>query len=104
MKINFEDFKIFCITPGYPDSNKANSYVNAIQIVFDYLNIQADIFELSDYEEIQNLHSALNDKNCSVYLDLHDFVINRKQKSYLEGGFINAAINYFNDYYTRKKR
>ena len=104
MKIDFEEFKIFCVTPSSPDSNKANSYVKAIQIILNYLNIDSEHFSSHDYEKVQELSKSLSNKNSANYIKLHDFVSSRKQVSYLEGGFISAAINYFKKYYTSKEQ
>ena len=102
MKIDFEEFKTFCITPGSPTTNKANSYVQAIRIVFGFLSVNSEELNSSDYKKIQELYKSLSDKNSSYYLGLHEFVSKRNQKSYLEGGFISAAISYFNKYYESK--
>lgn len=104
MKIDFEEFKIFCVTPSSPDSNKANSYVKAIQIILNYLNIDSEQFSSHDYEKVQELSKSLSNKNSANYIKLHDFVSSRKQVSYLEGGFISAAINYFKKYYASKEQ
>ncbi|MBR5033255.1 MAG: AAA family ATPase [Treponema sp.] len=103
MKFDFEEFKSFCISPGSPTSNKANSYVQAIRILFGFLNINSEELDSSDYKKIQELYKSLSNKRSSGYLGLLDFVSVRNQKSYLESGFISAAIGYFNKYYENKE-
>ena len=45
MIIDFDEFKRFCVTPSSPNSNKANSYVKAVQIVFSFLDIDSNNFK-----------------------------------------------------------
>lgn len=102
MIIDFDEFKRFCVTPSSPNSNKANSYVKAIQIVFSFLDIDSNNFEFNDYEKVKELYQSLNDKNSVPYQNLHSFVLKNNQKSYLEDGFINASLNYFRKFFENK--
>lgn len=102
MIIDFDEFKRFCVTPSSPNSNKANSYVKAIQIVFSFLDLDSNNFEFNDYEKVKELYQSLNDKNSVPYQNLHSFVLKNNQKSYLEGGFINASLNYFRKFFENK--
>ena len=88
----FEQFEEYCITPGV-DSGKARSYSRAIQYLCDYLSIfQIDEQTITTLKSIEN---AINDKNSLEYQKLLLFLAGRRQKSYLEGGFIKAALRYF---------
>ena len=102
MIIDFDEFKRFCVTPSSPNSNKANSYVKAIQIVFSFLDIDSNNFNLPDYEKVKELYQSLNNKNSILYQNLHSFVLKNNQKSYLEGGFVNASLNYFRKFFENK--
>ena len=88
----FEQFEEYCITPGM-DSGKARSYSRAIQYLCDYLNIsQVDGQTVTKLKSIEN---TINDKHSREYQNLLIFLAGRCQKSYLEGGFIKAALTYF---------
>lgn len=101
MIINYEKFKEFCITPGTDNSKKASSYVQAVKILFDFLNIQNNSINDNDMKRILNYKELLRSKDSDEYLNFLQFVTSRNQKSYLENGFINAAINYLHDYYIK---
>lgn len=88
----FEQFKEFCITPGI-DSGKASSYSRAIQYVCDYLNITK--IDREAIAKLRNIENAIDDKNSVEYKSLLVFLTGRRQKSYLEGGFVKAALTYF---------
>lgn len=88
----FDQFEAYCITPGI-DSGKARSYSKAIQYLCDYLKItQIDTHSVT---VIKSLENEINDKNSNVYQNLLLFLSGRRQKSYLEKGFIKAALTYF---------
>ena len=88
----FDQFESYCINPGI-DSGKARSYSKAIQYLCDYLKITQ--IDKHSVEVIKGLENAINDKNSKVYQSLLQFLSSRRQKSYLEGGFIKAALTYF---------
>ena len=86
------EFEKYCGTPGV-SSGKANSYAKAIQYLCDYLQINTiDNFAV---EKIKAIEDKINDRASSTYLDLLQFLEKRKQKSYLENGFIRAALKPF---------
>ena len=94
---NFEkDFEEFCKSPNV-DSGKARSYVNAIRYLCDYLEIS----EMNEETvgKIKLVENDIRDKESSFYHDLLIFLSKRRQKSYLEYGFISAALNYLFRYY-----
>lgn len=101
MKIDYVKFRAFCVTPGQENSNKPNSYVQAVKILFDFLNIQNDSINDNDMKKILNYKELLRSKDSDEYLNFLQFVTSRNQKSYLENGFIGAAINYLHDYYIK---
>ena len=88
----FEQFKEYCITPNI-DSGKASSYSRAIRYLCDYLNIS--YIDQHAITMLKGIENAINDKNSSEYGNLLAFLAGRRQKSYLEGGFIRAALPYF---------
>ena len=94
-KVFFDQFESYCITPGI-DSGKARSYSKAIQYLCDYLKITQ--IDKHSVEVIKGLANEINDKNSNVYKNLLLFLSGRRQKSYLEKGFIKAALTYFFDY------
>ena len=101
MKIDYEKFKTFCVTPGKDNSNKANSYVQAVKILFDFLGIKDDSINEDKINIILKCKEQWRNKNSNEYQSILHFVTSRNQKSYLENGFISAAINYLNDYYVK---
>ncbi|MBO5129867.1 MAG: hypothetical protein J6B95_05940 [Oscillospiraceae bacterium] len=88
----FEQFEEYCITPGI-DSGKASSYSRAIQYLCNYLNITK--IDRQAVIMLKGIENAVNDKNSLEYQNLLTFLKGRRQKSYLEGGFIKAALTYF---------
>ena len=92
------EFEEYCKSPSI-DSGKARSYAKAIRYLCDYMGI----YEMSEsaIDKIEAIEIHINDKNSAFYKDLLSFLINRKQRSYLEGGFIRAALKCLYEY---KKR
>ena len=90
------DFEEFCKSPSV-DSGKARSYVNAIRYLCDYMGIS----EMNEEAvgKIKLVENDIRDKKSSFYHDLLLFLSKRRQKSYLEKGFISAALNYLFCYY-----
>ncbi len=101
MKIDYNKFKTFCVTPGQENSNKANSYVQAVKILFDFLDIKDDSINKNEIIKILKCKEQLRNKSSTEYQNILQFVTSRNQKSYLENGFISAAINYLNNYYIK---
>ena len=85
-------FEYFCQTPGI-SSGKATSYKKAIKYLCDFLNI--DNVSLKIIKQIQDMETQLLSQNTIEYNKLLVFLQQRKQSSYLEKGFINAALPYF---------
>ena len=98
MKKFFAQFTDFCKTPGV-DSNKAKSYSKAIEYLCDYLNIT--IIDVQAVEKIKSIEGYISDKNSAFYSELLNFLTERKQKSYLDNGFIRAALKPFFEFATR---
>lgn len=88
----FNRFEEYCKTPGV-DSGKARSYAKAIEYLCDYLTI-AEI-NAQSVAQIQSLESDICNKSSSLYQSLLSFLACRGQKSYLEKGYIKAALKYF---------
>lgn len=89
---NFErNFEEFCKSPGV-DSGKARSYAKAVCYLCDYM----EIYEMNEeaINKIKSIENNIKDKNSSFYRGLLEFLSERRQKSYLEKGFISAALNY----------
>ena len=89
---NFEkDFEEFCKTPCV-NSGKARSYAKAIRYLCDYM----EIYEMNEdsVKKIKSVEESIKDKNSSFYQGLLEFLCRRRQRSYLENGFISAALNY----------
>lgn len=85
-------FEIFCKTPGI-ESGKAQSYANAIQYLCDFLEIKQ--IDEQSVEKFKNLELHIYRANDEIRNNLLIFLERRNQKSYLTGGFIKAALNYF---------
>jgi len=87
-----KQFEEYCKTPGV-ESGKARSYAKAIEYLCDYLKItKIDVQAVSLIKELEN---DIYDKNSLLYKELLLFLIGRGQKSYLENGYIKAALKYF---------
>lgn len=84
-------FEEYCKTPGV-DSGKARSYAKAIKYLCDYLNIS--VLNKETVLRIRSIENDINDKDSKLYQDLLSFLSKRRQKSYLIGGFISAALRY----------
>lgn len=98
------EFEQYCKKPG-SDTGKASSYAKAIQYLCEYLSISS-LNEKAIFE-LKKIENEINNKNGIVYSELLDFLEKRHQKSYLEGGFIRAALKPFytfiNDSITESK-
>lgn len=90
------EFEEFCKTPGFEYSGKARSYVRAIRYLCDYM----DIVEINDEAigKIKSIENSVKDKNSTFYCGLLEYLKCRRQKSYLENGFISAALNCLFEY------
>lgn len=84
-------FEEYCKTPGV-DSGKARSYAKAVEYLCDYLEITE--INVQSIGRLKSLESNICDKNSALYQELLLFLAGRRQKSYLEKGFIKAALNY----------
>ena len=94
---NFErEFEEFCTSPSI-NSGKARSYVNAIRYLCEYM----EIYEINEetITKIRAVENSIRDKNTEFYRGLLAFLSGRRQKSYLEKGFISAALNFLFRYY-----
>lgn len=85
----------YCSVPGV-NSNKARTYAKAIQYLCDYLDISD--FNDDSVKKIDEIKEFVADRNSEFYNELLVFLERRNQKSYLEGGFIQASLKYFFDY------
>ena len=92
MKEFFAQFEDYCKTPGV-DSGKARSYAKAIEYLCDYLKITE--IDTQSIALIKSLENDIYNKNSPLYQSLLRFLIGRGQKSYLENGYVKAALKYF---------
>lgn len=92
MKEFLKQFEEYCRTPGV-DSGKARSYAKAIEYLCDYLQIT--VVNEQTISLIKDFQNNLNDRNSFGYKNALQFFAKRGQKSYLENGFVKAALNNF---------
>jgi len=84
-------FKEYCMrTYTKTGSGAAGSYSNVIKYLFEYLEIEK--VEDQTILEIRSLEPDLLDKTNPLYNKLRDFFAARGQSSYLEKGFLKAAL------------
>lgn len=95
-----ENFKSYCKTPGI-NSGKAQSYANAIQYVCDFLGVK--VINQQVVSQLKKLEVFIYNYNSEEYNNLLSFLDKRKQKSYLTGGFIKAALKYFYPFWEQYK-
>ena len=95
MEIFEKKFEEFCESPSV-DSGKARSYAKAIIYLCDYMGI--DEINSESINAIKAVESKIKDKNSCFYQDLLNFLNGRRQRSYLEKGFIRAALKYLDEY------
>ena len=88
----FLQFQDYCKTPGV-DSGKARSYAKAIEYLCDYLKITA--IDIQSVSQIKSLENDICNKNSNLYKNFLLFLIGRGQRSYLENGYVKAALKYF---------
>jgi hypothetical protein len=84
------DFEYFC--RDNINSNKSNSYMLAIKHLCGFLGIK--IMNQEAYDLILRTRRSFQNENSELYIKCLEFLTLRRQRSYLEKGFINAAINY----------
>lgn len=95
-----KSFYIYCKTPGI-DSGKAQSYVNAIQYLCDFLGVRQINEQV--VAKFQSLEFEIYRFNNVTRKNLLRFLENRRQGSYLTGGFIRAALKYFYPFWREYK-
>ena len=95
-----KSFYVYCKTPGI-DSGKAQSYVNAIQYLCDFLGVH----QISEQivAKFKSLEVEMNRFNNATRIKLLTFLERRRQSSYLTGGFIRAALKYFYPFWEEYK-
>ena len=93
-------FEEYCSVPGIK-SNKPGSYAKGIQYLCEYL----DISEINEdaVKKIDEIKEYIGDRDSTFYSELLAFLERRNQKSYLEKGFIQAALKYFFEYISEKQ-
>lgn len=91
MELNFflDEFELFCT--NHINSNKAPSYKLAIKYLCEFLDIR--VMNQDSYDLIINTRNSLRYENSDTYQKCLEFLSRRRQRSYLEKGFINAAIS-----------
>lgn len=85
-----EDFKDFLYDSKHPKSNKPHSYKMAIQMVFEFLDM--DSISTQTVSCLQRFNEDLKSRG-KTYNKFSEYSLNRK--SYLEKGFVFAAIPQF---------
>ena len=90
LNVVLEEFEIFCT--NHVNSKKGVSYKLAIKYVCEFLDIR--IMNQDAYDLILKTRTSLQFENSDIYKKCLEFLSRRKQKSYLEKGFINAAVNH----------
>lgn len=110
VKMTLEDFKkefkIFCIDPHNPDSKKPGSYARAIEYLCVFL--KKEYIDSETITLIKDKEDDIKNKQSDFYSQLKAFLKNRSQRdgktqeSYLENGFIRAAIPYLFEYWETK--
>ena len=88
----FKQFEEYCKTPGV-DSGKARSYAKAIEYLCNYLNITS--IDAQSIALIKELENDIYDKHSALYNGMLLFLTGRGQRSYLENGYVKAALKYF---------
>lgn len=88
----FNKFEEYCKTPGV-NSGKARSYMKAMEYLCEYLGIIS--IDAQSVALIKSLENDICDKGSAIYKGLLLFLMGRGQKSYLENGYIKAALKYF---------
>ena len=101
MIIDFEEFKEFCRSKNSPNSGKATSYVNAIKIIFEFLDISEKNVSYIEFNKILQIEKTIHNKNSDGYSELLNFVTKRGQKSYLENYHMSAALTLFKEFYKK---
>ena len=101
-----KEFKIFCIDPHNPDSKKPGSYARAIEYLCVFL--KKEYIDSETITLIKDKEGDIKNKQSDFYSQLKAFLKNRSQRdgktqeSYLENGFIRAAIPYLFEYWETK--
>ena len=93
-------FYVYCKTPGI-DSGKAQSYVNAIQYLCDFLGVHQINEQI--VAKFKSLEIEISRFNNATRIKLLNFLERRRQSSYLTGGFIRAALRYFYPFWEQYK-
>jgi hypothetical protein len=95
-----KSFYAYCKTPGI-DSGKAQSYVNAIQYLCDFLGVHQINEQI--VAKFKSLEIEISRSNNATRIKLLNFLERRRQISYLTGGFIRAALRYFYPFWEEYK-
>lgn len=92
MRDFLEQFEDYCKTPGI-DSGKARSYAKAIEYLLEYLKISE--INVQTVSLIKSIEEDICNRHSNLYNNILLFLMSRGQKSYLENGYIKAALKYF---------
>lgn len=83
-------FKSFCDTKFGTKTGTATSYANALKYLFEYLGF-TDIDEPAILT-IKSIEPDIREKNCVFYSKILDDFASKGRTSYVEKGFVKAAI------------
>ena len=93
-------FEEYLFDNNVKGSGKASSYLRAIKMVFEFLNIK----DMVDENEIQRIRQFQTKVQNSVSKEYNDFYNHFKSKSYLEKGFVRASLISFFEFYGDRDR
>ncbi len=86
-----KQYKEFCDLKYGTKTGTSTSYANALKYLFEYLNCN-DVNEAAILT-IKSIEPDIVDKSCVFYGNLLDSFILAGRKSYVEKGFVKAAIS-----------
>ncbi len=84
------NFKVFCESRFGTKTGTATSYANALKYLFEYLGFNE--VDESAILTVKSLDPDIRDKYCVFYNDILDEFCSMGRSSYIEKGFLKAAI------------
>lgn len=84
------NYKAFCESKFGSQTGTATSYANAIKYLFDYLGF--DKVDETAILTVKSLEPDIRDKHCVFYNSILDEFASNGRSSYIEKGFLKAAI------------
>ncbi len=90
------NFKKYCTEKYGSRTGTAVSYTNAIKYLFEYLHMEN--IDNESVLELRSIETNIRNTNSSLYKDILEFFVTRGQSSYIEKGFLKAAIPVLYEY------